>query len=184
MKDAFLHFSSQLLIDLWPFKLPASVAIGYYLEYIGASAQTLIALFALISVDLIFGVWLAAKRNEFSREKLFRWVLKVALYLLIICICGHTIQAFFEPLGLSFPLLNLLMAMMIITETKSIFITMERLELPVPAVAVWVIKALDKRAKREAEKFLNADEKGGEDECEWQGDSGELDNRRPSSGPV
>jgi toxin secretion/phage lysis holin len=160
----FAHFASQLLSGLLPLKGPVSLAAGYYLDYIGASASTVITLLAFIFFDLVFGYWLAVREERVSSRELFRWVQKVLVYFFAIFLCGHAIQSFFDPMGWDWPLLDIVMSAMIFTETGSILRHMEDLGFKVPRIIVWVIHALDKRVRREVEKVLEGGEGGESDD--------------------
>ena len=76
----------------------------------------------------------------------------------MIFVVGLAIRSILEPLGISFPLLDLFLGMLICTEALSILKNMQRLGLPVPKLATRILADVQEKAERKATDFFSRPE--------------------------
>ncbi|MDL2226985.1 phage holin family protein [Deltaproteobacteria bacterium OttesenSCG-928-M10] len=139
----------------WQVKVPLSIFTGFYVNHLGGDAAALVTWFSLVVVDLAFGAWLAVRRRRFDVRAFGRWAVKVATHCLVIIIAGLAFRSVLLPMGLTIPLLDLTLGLLVCTEALSILKNMQRLGLPVPKLAVRLIGGLSGKAEDKIEDFFN-----------------------------
>ena len=112
----------------------------------------------MIVIDLLFGTWLAIRRERFDLRLFGRWVVKVGTHFFVIFIVGLAIRSILEPLCISFPLLDLFLGLLICTEALSILKNMQRLGLPVPRLATRLLADMREQAEAKAAVFFSRPE--------------------------
>ncbi len=128
-------FSS--LSDLAHFKaIGSAMAVGFAWVFEG-NQQILISIYALILVDNISGMWLAAKNKEFSSRGLYRTVVKCFVYFMMIVV-GRIVDKH-APLGIAIaaPIMD---SFLVMTEAFSILENFSKLGFPVPIKLLKILK--------------------------------------------
>jgi toxin secretion/phage lysis holin len=151
------YYFSQIW-DGWALKVPLATLAGLYTDHTGGKWALLVIFSGMIAVDLFFGTWLAAKRRCFNVRLFGRWVVKAGTHFFVIYIVGVAVRSILEPLGISFPLLDLFLGMLICTETLSVLKNMRRLGLPVPRLATRILTDVQDKAERKAADFFSRPE--------------------------
>ena len=151
------YYFSQIW-DGWMFKIPLATVAGFYTGHLSGDWVLLLIFSAMIGIDLIFGTWLAVRRQRFDVRLFGRWVVKVGTHFFVIFIVGLAIRSILEPLSISFPLLDLFLGMLICTEALSILKNMQRLGLPVPRLAINLLTEAREKGEQKAADFFKRPE--------------------------
>jgi toxin secretion/phage lysis holin len=152
------YFFSQIWAGMLPVKAPLSLALGFYSGYLGGDWLLLLVFTAMIVIDLVFGTWLAIRRQRFEVRLFGRWVVKAGTHFFVIAVVGVAIRSILEPLSISFPLLDLFLGLLICTEALSVLKNMKRLGLPVPRLAARILTDAQGKAEKLAEDFFSRPE--------------------------
>jgi phage-related holin len=130
-----LHIKSLLA-------LPASILT----HYLASDVSIFIIYLFIMFLDLIAGVAKALKTKTFRAQYLNRWVLKLGTQIFVIFLFGLTYYAFFLASGITFPILNYLVFILLITESVSIIDNMTKCGLPVPPIVRYLLNLIRRKA--------------------------------------
>lgn len=149
----FLHFIDRITSG-FPVKAGVAVIPSLFTTHLMGDWYIFVVWMAAITTDFICGVLWAVINEEFSRDKVQRWVVKVATHMLTILIAGIVTVASYRVSGILLPFINWLMFILLLTELASILDMAVKFNLPVPETAIYIVRKMRDRTRQKIDKAL------------------------------
>ena len=124
-----------------------SLPVAYTAHFLG-DWHLLEIWFVISCFDLLLGIRVAKKMNEFSWDKIGSWTFKIFIHSLTIIAVGILAHAASIALKYDVLILNLYLAILIGKELGSAVRNMRILNWPVPRILLILVSALDKNAEK------------------------------------
>ncbi|WP_304736859.1 phage holin family protein [uncultured Desulfovibrio sp.] len=151
-------YYSQNIASLWAEKAVFSTLITGFVSVFGGDALLIWFLCVMWFVDFLFGLMEALRRNRFRCRMLIRGVLKLPTYCLYLLLVGVVNMVITRSLGMEFPVLNLFIAYLVITDVVSIMGHMLHLGMPVPRLLRNIILKSQANIEHKVDQILDDDQ--------------------------
>lgn len=159
------EFSFWELFESWEIKLLLSTiltvwfqAIEQFCSIFGADTLLVLLFFALVWLDLAFGLILIVKKREFTYTAIGRGLIKLPIYCLYLFLVGSVAISIQRSMQISIPLLNLFVSYMVASEAFVIISQLRLLKIYVPPLFLLLVRGVKKKTEAMVRKVLSIEE--------------------------
>ena len=160
MQEYILHLQSWCVEMLDNFCISAvlSTLTALFLHYTGSDVETVVVWLVFSTVDCLLGITIGVLNKQFSIPKLYRWVGKIFVQLVIILMFSAMLRAVSHTANVELALTNWIICLFAFFDFTTAIDKLLILKVPVPKFVLTVLALLRKRISRTVATAVGSEE--------------------------